>query len=201
MNADEILRSGDFGKCRDFHGHVCPGLVLGYLAATTGLERIQAERAEDEEVVAIVENSSCFVDAVQVLTGCTFGKGNLVFRDWGKMALTLLCRKSGAGIRISLRPDAFAPSEQHFALLQKIKAGQADEAERQRFQQLHQGRARELLQAPVDELFTVTQVSDAIPDKARIERSQPCDRCGEPTMPSRLVESGGQRLCCGCAGT
>ena len=30
------------------------------------------------------------VDAVQVLTGCTFGKGNLIYRPTGKMAFSFL---------------------------------------------------------------------------------------------------------------
>jgi len=33
-------------------------------------------RAEDEEIVAVVETDACGADAIQVRTGCTFGKGN-----------------------------------------------------------------------------------------------------------------------------
>ena len=65
----------DLAMAVEFHGHLCPGLTIGYLAAKVGLERLGIGRAEDEELIAIVENDSCAVDAVQVLTGCTFGKG------------------------------------------------------------------------------------------------------------------------------
>nr|WP_279383444.1 FmdE family protein [Methanobacterium formicicum] len=27
------------------------------------------------------------MDAIQVITGCTFGKGNLIFKDYGKKRL------------------------------------------------------------------------------------------------------------------
>jgi formylmethanofuran dehydrogenase subunit E len=59
-----------------FHGHSCPGLALGYRAAVAAMTRLDRDRAPDEEIVAIVENDSCVVDAIQVVTGCTFGKGN-----------------------------------------------------------------------------------------------------------------------------
>jgi formylmethanofuran dehydrogenase subunit E len=72
-------------------------------------------RSEDEEIVAIVENDACYVDAVQVLTGCTFGKGNFIYKDNGKMVLTLLSRKTGQGIRVAMRPGAFAPDETHLS--------------------------------------------------------------------------------------
>ena len=65
-----------------FHGHSCPGLALGIRAAEVALK--ESERAPDEEVVAVVETDMCGVDAIQYLTGCTFGKGNLIHLDYGK---------------------------------------------------------------------------------------------------------------------
>ncbi len=64
----------------DFHGHMGAGLAMGIRAAEVALAQIGAPAA-DEEVVAVVEADMCGVDAVQFLTGCTFGKGNLVHRD------------------------------------------------------------------------------------------------------------------------
>ena len=59
-----------------FHGHECPGLAIGFRMASTGLKAIESLRAEDEELVSIVENDACGVDALQCVTGCTFGKVN-----------------------------------------------------------------------------------------------------------------------------
>ena len=67
------------------------------------------QRSEDEEIVAIVENDACSADAVQVITGCTFGKGNFIHKDYGKMALTLLSRNTGRGVRILLHSPATRP--------------------------------------------------------------------------------------------
>ena len=57
-----------------FHGHECPGLAMGYRMATAAMNKLDSIRAEDEEIVTIVENDACGVDALQCVTGCTFGK-------------------------------------------------------------------------------------------------------------------------------
>jgi formylmethanofuran dehydrogenase subunit E len=87
-----------------FHGHLCGGIIIGYRAAKLGMKRLRAGRATDEEVIAIVENDSCAVDAVQVISGCTFGKGNLFFRDYGKHVYTFALRPSGRAVRVSRKP-------------------------------------------------------------------------------------------------
>ncbi len=63
--------------------------------------------SQDEEIVAVVENDSCAVDAVQVLTGCTFGKGNLLFKDHGKQVYTFINRNTNDAVRVSLN-DSFS---------------------------------------------------------------------------------------------
>src|ERR1700690_3376478 len=85
----------------DFHGHSCPGLAIGYRVSLGALKEL-VERSGDEEIVAIVENNSCAVDAVQVMIGCTVGKGNLIFKDYGKQVYTFIRRPSGKSIRISV---------------------------------------------------------------------------------------------------
>ena len=64
-----------------FHGHACPGLAMGYRVAVAAMARLCANRSEDEDLVTVVENDACSVDAVQLICGCTFGKGNLIFQD------------------------------------------------------------------------------------------------------------------------
>jgi len=52
-----------------FHGHECPGIAMGYRMATAAMDKLDSIRAEDEEIVAIVENDACGVDALQCVTG------------------------------------------------------------------------------------------------------------------------------------
>ena len=89
-----------YNEIRAFHKHECPGIAIGYRMATAALEKLAALRAADEELVMNVENDGGGVDAVQCLTGCTFGEGNLIFHDYGKQVYTLYSRVSQAGVRV-----------------------------------------------------------------------------------------------------
>ena len=198
MNADEILSSKDFKRCVEFHGHICPGLAIGYRAARAGLERLDESRAVDEEMVAIVENNACGVDAVQVLTGCTFGKGNFIYKDRGKQVFTFFGRKSGKGVRVAKKVDVSKRSEKRDELFKKIREETASDEERKRFWEMHHQRAREILNKPTEELFSIRFVDITLPAKAVIEPSVACEECGEPTMASRLTEKNGQRICGEC---
>src|SRR4030067_453513 len=104
----------------EFHGHICPGLVLGYRVSMLALKEL-GERAIDEELVAIVENNSCAVDAVQVMTGCTFGKGNLIFKDYGKQVYTFIKRPSGEGLRISIKWESPKETEGEKVMKPRVK--------------------------------------------------------------------------------
>ena len=93
--------SQDFAEVIRFHGHVCPGLAIGYRAALAARTYLGAERSQDEELVAIVETDACSVDAIQVELGCTLGKGNLIYRDLGKHVFTVVSWEKGKAVRIS----------------------------------------------------------------------------------------------------
>jgi formylmethanofuran dehydrogenase subunit E len=41
-----------------------------------------------------------------MLTGCTFGKGNLIFNDFGKYVYTFMNRESQKAIRISIKKES-----------------------------------------------------------------------------------------------
>ncbi len=198
MTANDIFTSDIFTKCLDFHGHLCPGLSLGYRATQTAMDKLDEQRSEDEEIVAIVETDACFSDAVQVMTGCTFGKGNFIYKDHGKLALTLLSRNTGKGVRVVMKPDALPSNPEHRELMQKISKGDASESEKIRFKELHQQNSHVVLESPVANLFLVKNIFMDLPDKAKIEPSEPCSKCGEATMRTKLEEIDGKRLCREC---
>ena len=191
----------DWRRCIAFHGHVCPGIAIGYRAARGGLDLLDEARAADEEIVAIVENDACGTDAVQVLTGCTFGKGNFIFKDFGKQAFTFFSRSSGKGVRIVLRPEALDTDERQQALIQKIREEIADADEQAEYHQYHLNRTRKVLSMPFDILFKIESVCVPLPEKARIVSSARCDRCGEPVMSTMLTDIDGQEVCRGCLET
>ena len=160
-----------------FHGHSCPGLASGYRMAVAALRAIREIRSADEELVAIVENDACGVDAVQFITGCTFGKGNLVFRDYGKPVYTLLSRRANAGVRV-LYHGREAPEGIH--------------NDREAY-------IRFILTAPEEEILSVESVNTPIPERARIRSSIRCSFCGEPVMETRVRWIDGKPACIPCA--
>lgn len=198
MTAREIMNSEEFKKCESFHGHVCPGLSIGFRAAKIAMERLKADRAEDEELVAVMETDACAADPVQVLTGCTFGKGNFIYKDHGKMAMTLFSRRTGAGVRLCMKSDAIPNDETHMALLQKVMEGTATEEDREEFGKRHFQRSCDVLEAPAEDLFDIRPVKTELPERAQIQPSINCARCGEPTMPAKMVETADGLFCRGC---
>jgi len=181
-----------------FHGHLCPGLALGIRAAEVALDEI-GPHAVDEEVVAIVETDMCGVDGIQFLTGCTFGKGNMIHRDYGKNAYTFVRRSDGRAIRLSGRPlAAGAPEPDQVQLGAKLGAGTATPDERQRFVDTHERRSRRILEAPIEELYDVQAVEVDMPRLARIFTSVDCASCHEPTMETRIRRLDGTDLCPPC---
>jgi formylmethanofuran dehydrogenase subunit E len=198
MAGKDLLSREDFKKCAEFHGHVCPGLALGYRAAKAGLDRLKMNRASDEELAVVIETDACGADAIQVLTGCTIGKGNLIIKDYGKQVITLFGRESGEGIRMSMIPGKISISDRHRELIKKITDETATEDERREFDAMHLQRTREVLEKPLEELFRIEAATIQMPAKARVEPSVPCDRCGEPTMSTKLIEKDGEKLCGEC---
>ncbi len=198
MKAETIIESEDFQKCIDFHGHMCPGLSLGFRASQSGMEWLKAQRATDEEVVAIVETDACCADAVQVITGCTFGKGNFIYKDHGKMAFSFLNRDSGKAIRLVLKADTVPRKPRHLELIEKMQSGTVSESEQNEFKKLHRERSFEILEKPIEKLFNVQELNIDLPPEARIEPSEPCESCGEPTMASKLSKIKGKLLCRSC---
>jgi len=94
----------EWEKVIAFHGHPCCLLAVGYRAARIALEQLAAGPAGQHQLVAVVENRTCAADAVQVLTGCTFGKSNFIYRDTGKYVFTFGLAGAPDALRVSLKP-------------------------------------------------------------------------------------------------
>jgi formylmethanofuran dehydrogenase subunit E len=181
----------------EFHGHMCAGLAMGIRAAEVALAEI-GPHAPDEEVVAIVETDMCAVDAIQFLTGCTFGKGNLVHRDHGKNAYTFIRRSDGKAVRISTRSGAWGRDPAWLSLFAKVRSGMATPDERQQFASGQRERSQLVMDASQDELFEVRQIDIQAPAPARILATVECSGCHEPTMETRVRRLDEQEWCLPC---
>lgn len=181
----------------EFHGHICPGLAIGYRVAALALKELGG-RAGDEELVAVVENDSCAVDAVQVLSGCTFGKGNLIFRDHGKQVYTFLRRPSGETLRISVDWTSPEESLEEKEFWRKYSEGDRSEDALAAVHRRKSDKIDHIMAAPDDELFKVTREEAELPHTARIHTSLRCEECGEKTMETRARLLSGKTLCLPC---
>ena len=183
----------DFKKAAEFHGHVCPGLAMGYRVAR--YVKAHYPRSEDEELVCIAENKSCSVDAVQFLLGCTAGKGNLIVIDNGKQAFTFYSRDQGKALRIYFKGDVFAGMD---AMRQKMAAGNLTPAEKKEMEGLRSRIMEQILKARDEDLLDVREAEIPAPEKARIYPSLVCQECGERFMEIMGRTAEGKVLCKGC---
>ena len=198
MKGREILSKEDFNQCVKFHGHLCPGLAIGFRAAQVLMKRLGVRKAPDEELVVMVETDACGADAIQVMTGCTFGKGNFIFKNYGKHAFSLMDRKRGTGVRVCLRPDIFKNDAEFLLLFERVQNEEASPVELERFGQLQMEKTKKILDGDSDFLFKIEEISPDIPAKARVIESGICDLCGEPTKRDFLLQRDGKQICILC---
>jgi formylmethanofuran dehydrogenase subunit E len=156
-----------------FHGHICPGLTIGYKAALYARDLLDLAFSDDEEVVCVTENDACGVDAISVVLGCSVGKGNLLFRLRGKQAFSFFNRKTGKRVRLVLRD-----------MLKRNKS--RDEVQ------------REMMNTPYEDLFDVKEPSFVLPDYARIFNSVVCENCGENAAENHIRLQEGKQVCMDC---
>ena len=158
--------------CVAFHGHECGGLTIGYKASLYAIELLELEFSADEQVVCIAENDACGIDGIQVMLGCSVGKGNLLFHMRGKSAYSFYNRKTGKSVRLVLKPRPEGMTrEASFAYYQACKP---------------------------EEMFDVKQTTIRLPEKARLFDSYTCDCCGEVTGANWIRLAGGRKLCLDC---
>lgn len=158
--------------CVAFHGHECGGLTIGYKASLYAAQLLNLEFSDDEQVVCITENDACGVDAVQVMLGCSVGKGNLLFHVRGKQAFSFYNRKTAKSVRLVLRPKpAGMTKEESFAYYQACRP---------------------------EEMFDMKETTIKLPEKARLFDSYVCDCCGETTGANWIRMAGDKKLCLDC---
>ena len=195
---ETIRQREDFQACVKFHGHTCMGVTIGYLASKVALEHLHAMRSVDEELVAIVETDACCCDAIQVLTGCTFGKGNFFYEDYGKMAFTFGSRTTGEGIRLVLKAEIFAVPAKEQQLAELIRSGKATPKDNKEYEKLYEARGEKLFSHGPEAFFEIRKMTIDLPPKAPRAPSSPCAGCGEMVMSTKLLDVDGHFLCRAC---
>jgi len=181
-----------------FHGHTCPGLAIGYRVAAAAMREIAEDKSEDEEIVVIAENRSCSFDAIQLVCGCTFGKGNIILRDYGKHAYTFFNRNSGNSLRIYIDPYNIDGVDGNRFLSLRAKKD-ATETEIKERQHIKKSWIEKILTVDEEKIMKFGPAIQTLPDKAMILGSVECHECHEKVMSSMIRRIDGRgNLCLGC---
>lgn len=156
-----------------FHGHLCPGLVIGLRAVEAVMAHPVLGRVDYGKLVCITENDACGVDAIQCLLGCSAGKGNLVARPRGKLAYSFFDRESGAALRLCLC------------------VSKDEQTGREEWQQA-------LMDMSLETMFNASAPSYEAPESPRIFASVLCEICGEGVAEPMLRLEDGKKVCLDC---
>lgn len=178
-----------------FHGHNCPGLSIGIRVSELALDTLKRQKGDN--ILAVVETDMCAVDAIQFLTGCTLGKGNLVHRDYGKTAFSFFDPDQKSAIRLTLKPGCFGPERDEMRGLMQ-KAGALSPGEKERLDQLRQKQIQDIMEMDQSSLFELARIDPVPPRSARIMDSHECAYCREMTMESRVRLYAGKSYCIPC---
>ena len=187
--------------CGLLHGHFCPGSATGVKAAARAVRELDVKSTGMEEVVAIVETNSCFSDGVQMVTGCSFGNNGLIYRDYGKTAVTLT-RRTGDAVRVAQKANR-SPLEKFpeaATLFQKvIKERNGTEEDEEKLRRLWIDISFKMVDIPDEEIFDISRLDIRVPAYARIFASVTCSLCGENTMEPRARMKDGKPVCLSCS--
>ncbi len=121
-----------------FHGHLGVFLVLGLKAGLYAKEKLENDSFK---MYACIETKpfppfSCFIDGVQVTTGCTMGKMNIELKNGNSILVRFT--KGGSQLTLMVKPD----------LLEEIT----------NISSINENRklALSLIKKPIEDLFQIT---------------------------------------------
>jgi len=191
------------------HGHICPGIALGIMATLAGLRElgvIDVMNDGMEDMLAIVETNACFADAVQYVSGCTLGNNALIYRDYGKTAVTFALRSRPQAVRVRVLPEFAGIINQgaprFFPLMDTVVRHRSGTPEDERaFMRAGREAALHILQQDIARFLAISRVEPDLPPYAPITDTLICPDCGEPFMAAKGVSGGKDRTVCrACAG-
>lgn len=168
-------------KAEKFHGHMCPGIVMGTRMAMAGMRELGMDPDEHKrDLIVYVEIDRCATDAIQAITGCSLGHRTMKHKDYGKFAATFVDLGTGKAVRISIKDTpGGGPGSGDMKVAMKTLAA-----------------------LPEEELLKITPVTIDIDedDKPGLPRRKVnCAICGERIMDGRDLSRGGKPVCKACA--
>ncbi|GAB6164688.1 FmdE family protein [Thermostilla marina] len=184
-----------------FHGHKCPAMPMGLRVGAAAMNKLGVDRAKDGQLVALIEIgddhcATCFADGVQMITGCTFGKGNIKKLHYGKWGVTLIDKKTGRAVRVSPRAEAMAANKKTpFFQEYRMKGVPASQVPDEVAQPL----VEKVMSAPEEQIMLVGEVFEYHwQDPPHSFESFVCDLCGEMVVEPYGRLLGDKKVCIPC---
>jgi formylmethanofuran dehydrogenase subunit E len=182
----------------DFHGHLCPELVIGCKACEYAQKLLSENGKPEGRISVIAENSTSALDAIQVLLGATPGNQRLKIYDFGKHNYTFSLKNGQNGFRLSLKELNYTDEDEYETLEEKIIGDQACLNDLVEFQGILDNRVKRLFASCPENLFTIENVRSMhqITEMPTIYLS--CWGCGQQVLKSKAIEFQGKIYCIPC---
>lgn len=162
-----------------FHVKNAPGLIMGVYMVDLALELLDGIYPDRSSYTlnAICETRVCLPDAIQVLTGCTYGNKYLRLdaAGNGRYALVLYNRETAVGFRVFVDVAKIDPGE--FPELHAFFKKTRDYSKKPR-QQFSSDTISEFYRAGRS-IFSCRKVKVNLPSKDPLEPASICTSCGE----------------------
>jgi formylmethanofuran dehydrogenase subunit E len=171
----------------DFHGHLCPELVIGIKACEYSLQLLFRGEQPTGQISVVAENCTSALDAFQVLLGVTMGNQALKVFDFGKHNYTFSRKNSSDGFTLRLRSHRYYNEHEYAVLEEKILKNETTLDEVVQFQQILDDRVSELLAYRPEDLFDVEVGCRSFLSSERPTVYVSCSRCGQEVLMERAV--------------
>ena len=201
MTAKHIEAKDFFDLGMALHGHKCPAMPMGLRVGAAAMNALGVERAPDGQLLALVELgedhcATCFADGIQVITGCTFGKGNIKKLNFGKWGVTLVEVATGRAVRVTPTAQAMLISKQSsFMQDYRAKGVPASKVPPEVVQPL----VERVMGAADEQILSVGDVFHYdVPHHPHSFSGLVCEECGEMVVEGYASLVNGKKVCIPC---
>ncbi len=190
----------EFGQ--KFHGHKCPAMPNGLRVAAAAMNALGVERTGDSFLHAFLDLgekhcATCFADGVQVITGCTFGKGNISKTHKGKWALTLVDKKTNRAVRVTPKAEAMLSNKktEFFTKYRMVGVPPTQVPD-----EVVEPLVEKVMNAPEEMMMNISEVfTYEWPKEKHSFDGFVCEECGEMVVEKYGRVKGNKKVCIDCA--
>ncbi len=150
----EVDHAVELKRISGLHGHICFGLAVGYRAAWLAKREFAiGNTGNDQEIIAVMQESNCCEDAVQAVTSCSWHMGSIIYQDCGRYVFIFYNHTRGKSLRLSLKQNLHCAAEEIHRL--KEKAVLVTDEEKEEFQELNRRLVKMILATKDEDLFDI----------------------------------------------